>query len=31
VQQIVTEHGGEVTARNADGGGGEVVIVLPLS
>jgi signal transduction histidine kinase len=31
VQQIVTEHGGEVTARNADDGGAEVVIVLPLS
>jgi PAS domain S-box-containing protein len=30
VQQIVTEHGGEVTARNAPGGGAEVLIRLPL-
>ncbi len=31
VQQIVTEHGGEVSAGNAAAGGGEVLIRLPLA
>lgn len=31
VQQIVTEHGGEVFIRNANGGGGIVTIRLPMS
>lgn len=30
VQQIVTEHGGEVGASNREGGGAEVVISIPL-
>lgn len=30
VQQIVTEHGGTVTATNREGGGAEIVISLPL-
>lgn len=30
VQQIVTEHGGEVTAANRSGGGAEVTISIPL-
>lgn len=30
VQQIVTEHGGEVSVRNADGGGGIVMMRLPV-
>ncbi|HUP45028.1 MAG TPA: ATP-binding protein [Thermoanaerobaculia bacterium] len=29
VQQIVSEHGGDVTAANAEGGGAEVVISIP--
>ncbi|HUP47409.1 MAG TPA: ATP-binding protein [Thermoanaerobaculia bacterium] len=29
VQQIVTEHGGEIHAANADGGGAEVMISIP--
>ena len=29
VHQIVTEHGGQVTAANAEGGGAEVVISIP--
>jgi PAS domain S-box-containing protein len=31
VQQIVEQHGGRVTARNGPGGGGEVVVLLPLA